>query len=92
MKKFVLIMVGFTKPTPEMMKDWMAWFESIGDKIESQVWLCNGKEITKDGTKELSMDLDALTGYLVINVENTEEAEKISQACPMITSVKMYEV
>lgn len=85
-------MVGFVQPTPQIMDLWMQWFKSIEDKIESQVGLSNGKEVTKTGVKELSMDLNAITGYLVINVENYEEAEKIARACPMITSTRIYEV
>ncbi len=92
MKKFVLIMIGFTPPTPEIMQSWMQWFKSLEDKIEEQVGLGNGKEVTKNDITELRMDLDAITGYLVIKAENTDEAEKIAQSCPMITSVKIYEV
>ena len=51
-----------------------------------------GKKITKNGTTELRMDLDAITGYMVFNADNIKEAEKIAQSCPMITSVKVYEV
>ena len=92
MKKFVLIMIGFIQPTPEIMESWMQWFKSIEDKIEEQVGLGNGKEVTKNGITELPMDLNAITGYLVINAKNTAEAEKIAQSCPMITNVKVYEV
>jgi len=38
------------------------------------------------------MGLDALTAYMVFSAENMDEAEKIAQGCPMITSVKIYEV
>lgn len=92
MKKFVLMMIGFTQPTPEIMESWMQWFKSIEDKIEDQVGFGNGKEVTKNDITELPMDLNAITGYLVINVENIDEAEKIAQSCPMISSVKLYEV
>ncbi len=92
MKKFVLIAIGFTKPTPEMMESWMKWFKSIEDKIVEQVGLGNGKEVTTNGVSELPMDKDAITGFLVINAENIDEAIKIAQRCPMITSTKVYEV
>ena len=92
MKKFVLMMIGFTQPTPEIMQSWMQWFKSIEDKIEDQVGLGNGKEVTKNGIKELPMDLDAITGYLVINAKDIDEAIKIAKSCPMITSTKVYEV
>lgn len=92
MKKFVLLTVGFTQPTPEIMQSWNNWFKSIGDKIETQVGLRSGKEITKSGVTDLAMDKDAITGYLVINAENLDEAVKIAKDCPMITSTKVYEV
>ena len=93
MKKFILITVGFKQPTPEIMEKWMQWFKSIADKIESQVGLMNGKEISKDGNvKELEMDLEALTGYLIIKAENMHKAQEIARKCPMITSTLVYEI
>ncbi len=92
MKKFVLLTIGFTPPTPEIMESWMQWFKSIGDKIVDQIGLGNGKEVTKDGISDLPMHKDAITGYVVINAENMDEAIKIAQDCPMITSTKVYEV
>ncbi len=91
MKKFVLITVGFEKPTPEIMKEWMAWFQSIGDRIVDQIGLMNGTEVTKEGMKDLEMDKNALTGYLVIKAENKEEAIEIAKKCPMISSTLVYE-
>ncbi len=92
MKKFVLMTIGFTQPTPEIMESWMRWFKSIDDKIADQIGLGNGKEVTKHGITELPMDKEAITGYLVINAENMDEAIKIAQSCPMITSTKVFEV
>ena len=54
--------------------------------------LGQGIEVTKKDTKKLPMGLDAITGYMVFNADNIKEAEKIAQSCPMITSVKVYEV
>ncbi len=92
MKKFLLITVGFTQPTPEVMAPWMEWFKSIEGKIVEQVGLMNGKEVAKDGIKDLLMDMDALTGYLVINAENIDEAIEIAKRCPMVTSTMVYEI
>ena len=91
MKKFVLITIGFTQPTPEIMESWMQWFKSIEDKIADQIGLRFGKEVTKNGITDLPMDKNAITGYLVIHAENIDEAIKIAQSCPMITSVRVYE-
>ena len=68
------------------------WFKSIEDKIVDQVGLRNGKEVTKNGIIELQMDKDAITGYLVINAENMDEALEIARSGPMITSTKVYEM
>ncbi len=92
MKKYVLLTVGFTQPTPKIMKSWTQWFKSIEDKIVDQIVLGNGKEVTRKGTAELPMDKDAITGYVVINAENMDEAIKIAQSCPMITSTKVFEI
>ena len=92
MKKFLLLTVGYTKPIPEIMKSWMQWFKSIEGKIVEQVGLSNGREMTKNGIKELSMDKEAITGYLVINAENIKEALDIANECPMITSTRVYEI
>ena len=91
MKKFVLMTIGFTEPTPEIMQDWMLWFKSIEKNIVEQVGLSFGKELTKNGISDLSMDQNAITGYLVVNAENMEEAIRLAQGCPMVTSTKVYE-
>jgi len=92
MKKFVLITVGFEMPTPEDMQKWMQWFQNIGNKMTQQVGLMNGKEVTPEDIKDLAMDKLALTGILTINAESMDEAVKIAQACPAVTSTKVYEV
>ena len=92
MKKFALFTIGFEQPTEEIMGKWMEWFKSIQDKIVDQKGLSNGKEVTTEEVKDLEMDKDAITGYLVINAENMEEAVEIAKKCPMITSTKVYEV
>jgi hypothetical protein len=93
MKKFVFLFIGFTQPTPEIMQSWTQWLKSVEDKVADPGYgLHQGKEITKKGTTELPMDLNAITAYMVLNAENIEEAKKIAQSCPMITSVKIFEV
>jgi hypothetical protein len=93
MKKFVFLFIGFTQPTPEIMQSWMQWIKSVEDRVADMGYgLGQGKEITKNGTTELPMDLDAITAYMVFNAENINEAEKIAKSCPMITSVNVYEV
>ena len=92
LKKFALLHVGFDKPTPEIMKAWGAWFESIQDITVDMGGFMNGKEITKEGTKDLAWDMDAITGFNIINAESIEEAEKVAATCPFIASIRVYEI
>ena len=94
MKKFVLLSVGFDTPTKEIEDAWMKWFGDIKDYIvDSGNPFGPGKEITASGVKELNHDKGSITGYTIINAESMDEAEKIAQACPLmtITSMRVYE-
>ena len=92
MKKFVLLSCGYETPTKEIMDAWNSWFASIGDSIvDPGNPLGPGREITSSGTKDLPHDLDAVTGYMIINAENIDEAENIAKECPLITSIRVYE-
>ncbi|MDQ7027604.1 MAG: YciI family protein [Anaerolineae bacterium] len=92
MKKFVFLYCGFEPPTPEIQEAWGKWFASIGSKmIDSGNALGSGKEITHDGIKDLPLDKNATTGYSIINAESLDEAVKIAQDCPIITSIRVYE-
>jgi hypothetical protein len=93
MKKFLFLHYGFESPTQEIMDAWNNWFVSIGDKMVDRGGPCAaGREITRTGTKDMPLDKEALTGYLIINADNMDEAEKIAKDCPMITSIRVYEV
>jgi hypothetical protein len=50
-----------------------------------------GQEITRDGTTNLALDLEAFTGYLIINAADLDEATAIAETCPIITSIRVYE-
>lgn len=92
MKKFVIFHYGYENPTPEIMDAWSKWFESIGEKIvDPGSPLGPGKEISRSGTKDLSLGLESLTGYTIIRADSMEEAEKVAKDCPMITSIRIYE-
>lgn len=92
MKRFMLLHVGFVKPTPEIMKAWEAWFESIAAKQTEQGGFAGGREISKSGVRDLPWDLEALTGYNIIEAENFDEAMKIAQGNPLVTSLRVYEL
>jgi hypothetical protein len=92
MKKFIFLSVGFETPTPEIRDAWGKWFESIGDKIvDGGNTFRAAREITRDGTKDLPLGLDSITGYMILNAENLDEAEKIAKTCPIITAMRVYE-
>ena len=93
MKRFLFLSIGFEKPTPEAMGEWKAWFESIGDRICEQGGLWKGGcEVTADGTKDLPLGPDSITGYLVFNAESLDEATTLVEACPVVLSNRVYEV
>lgn len=92
MKQFMFIHVGFETPTSELMDQWRRWFESIRDRQVSQGGFAPGVEISKSGTKRLRHDLDALTGYNLIEAENLEAAERLAADNPFITSIRIYEI
>ncbi|MBT8062671.1 MAG: YciI family protein [Gammaproteobacteria bacterium] len=93
MKQYMLLHIGFEKPTQEIMQAWGKWFESIKD-----IAVANGGfhgerlELTKDGRKDLPMGPDAITGYSIIQAENIEEAQKIAGGNPFISGIRVYEI
>jgi hypothetical protein len=83
---------GMWRQTPEMKKAWGDWFASIGDKlVDGGNPLGQGFEVSDDGTNELPLDNGALTGYSIISAESMEAAVEIAEACPRMTSVRVYE-
>ena len=92
MKKFVLLMYGFERPTPEIMEAWGKWFELIKDRIVEKAHFPRGREISREGTKDLPLDLDAITGYCIVQAESLDEAEQLAKENPFITSIRVYEV
>ena len=83
---------GFENPTPEIMDAWNAWFESIADHSVENVGFGGGREISKSGTKDLSWDMESITGYSVIEAESLDAAEKLAKSNPYISSIRIYEV
>lgn len=93
MKKFVLMHCGFEPPTPEVMQGWGKWFQSIADQtVENGGFHGAAKEIAKDGSRDLPMDMDAITGYTIVKAKSIDEAEAIARANPIIKSIRVYEI
>ena len=91
-KKYVLLHFGFEQPTDEIMAAWGKWFESIADITVDQSGFGAGREISKEGTKDLDWGMESITGYNVIKADSLDEAEKIAGECPFIASIRVYEV
>lgn len=92
MKKYVLLHYGFEKPTPEIMAAWGKWFETVKPQTVDMGGFGNGREISRDGTKDLPLGSDAITGFTIVSAASLDEAEKIAQGNPYISSIRIYEV
>ena len=92
MKKFMLLHMGFETPTPEIMEAWGTWLKSIAEVQIDQGGFKGGREISKDGTKDLPWDLSSITGYNVIEAEDLDAAERIARTNPYIASIRVYEL
>ena len=92
MKKFMFLHFGFEKPTPEIMEAWNAWFQSVADKQVDQGGFMGGREISKNGSRDLAWDMESITGYNVIEAESLDAAEALAQSNPFIASIRIYEL
>jgi len=91
-KKFMFLHFGFEKPTPEIMQAWHAWFESIADKQVDQAGFSGGREISRNGTRDLPWDGESITGYNIVEAESLDAAEKLARSNPFIRSIRIYEL
>ena len=93
MKKFMMLHLGFEKPTSEIMDAWGKWFESIKENIvDMGSHFSRGREISSEGTKDLPLGLDSITGYTIVSAESLDDAEKMAQGNPYIKSIRVYEM
>ena len=92
MKRFMLMHFGFEPPTPEIMDAWKSWFESIADQQVELEGFSGGREISKNGTRDLPWDRESITGYNIIEAESLDAAEKLAQGNPFISSIRIYEL
>ncbi len=93
MKKFVLLHYGFEKPTPEIMSAWGKWFEAMKDSIvDMGGHFSRGREISKAGTKDLPLGLESITGFTIVNAASFDDAERMAQNNPFISSIRVYEM
>jgi hypothetical protein len=92
-KRFVLLHYGFEKPTPKIMAGWGKWFEAIKDNIiDMGGHFSGGREISKAGIKDLPLGLESITGFTIVSADSLDDAEKMAQSNPYISSIRVYEV
>ena len=93
MSSFLFLYKGHVTPTPEIGRAWMEWFESVGHQmVDSGNPLTGGAEVTPDGTKDLDLGADSLTGYSIVEAADREAALALARTNPMITSVVVHEL
>ena len=83
---------GFERPTPEIMAAWNTWFEiNKGQYCQhggSERWSRNLKSRNQgfaNGTK-------SITGFMIMSAESLEDAERMAQSNPYVTSIRVYEM
>jgi hypothetical protein len=92
MKRFMLLHIGFEKPTPEIMAAWGAWFDTVAEHTVENAGLRGGREISRDGVRDLPWDANSLTGYTIVRAESIQDAERLAQGNPFITGIRIYEI
>lgn len=74
------------------MEAWGGWLASIKENIVEMGHLGGGQEISREGTKDLPMGLDSITGFMIVNAASHEDAMKMAESNPYITSIRVYEL
>jgi hypothetical protein len=88
-KRFLILHYGFERPTPEIMKAWSEWFESITDVNIDQGGFVSGREISSSGTVDLPWGMESITGYNIIEAEDLDEAERVARENPFVASIRV---
>ncbi|MFB9267908.1 hypothetical protein ACFFWD_33070 [Bradyrhizobium erythrophlei] len=91
MKRFVILTYGYESPTPEIMAAWGKWFESIKDDIVDMGRLAQGREISRTGIADLPLGPHSITGFMIVKADSLDEAQRMAEGNPSITSVRVYE-
>lgn len=92
MNRYMLLHFGFEKPTPEIMGRWNEWFASIADRTVEHGGFRAAREISHEGTQDLPMGSESITGYSIIEAADLEEAEAVARDNPFIASIRIYEI
>lgn len=90
-KRFVFLTYGFEPPTPEIMAAWSKWFDSIKDNIVDMGHLAEGREISRAGIAHLPLGSESITGFVIVEAESLDEAQRMAEGNPFVTSIRVYE-
>ena len=74
------------------MAAWGKWFEATKPHTVDMGGFGNGREISNGGTKELSLGPESITGFTIVNAASLDDAEKMAEGNPYISSIRVYEV
>ena len=89
----MLLHFGFEPPTPEIMASWKTWFDKYGELTEENGGFHGGAlEISRDGTRDLPMAAESITGFSIVKAESLEAAERIAAENPFVASIRVYEI
>jgi hypothetical protein len=100
MKNFVFLYSGGKAPTTPAegeasMKEWMAWFESLGKSVkEGGEAFAGSKTVTKAGPKD-GPGGNISNGYSVMLADSLDGATALAKSCPIIAqggAVHVFEV
>lgn len=93
MSTFLFLYKGYVTPTPEIGQAWMQWFESVGGQmVDGGNPMSHGVEVTPQGSTELQLGPDSLTGYSIVEAADRDAALGLARTNPMITSVVVHEL
>ena len=90
MNRYMLLHFGFEPPTEDIMVRWTQWFDAVAERAVEHGGFTAGREITRDGTRDLPMGPDSITGYSIIEAESLDEAERLARDNPFIASIRIY--
>ena len=106
MKKYVFVYYGgkdhkdmTEEQRKEVMGKWMAWFESMGDKVAEMgsPFADGGQSVTPSGVEAIPADMWPAKGYTVVSAADMNEATEMAKNCPMVVdgeenaTVRVYE-
>ena len=75
------------------MSAWGSWFEQVkGHIIDMGGRFGGGREISKAGVRELPFGPESMTGYTIVSADSLDDAEKLAQSNPFISSIRVYEL